>query len=355
VVWVVEAGEAVRNDLSCGFGGSFGGLLIGELLGGSGLGLGGCCPYSKIVLSREGQDGLGRSDNEDLFKLVEVSRRMKLDEGVGLMIGVDLDGLDGPDRKAARIDLVAAGGEDLLADRDAGVGGEVVDHDLAGGAAAKNRPEASRGEENTGARGLIVDEQYLRGVGEDVAEFSDDAVGRDDRLVGLETVLRAFVDVEHAREIVAAGADNLGGNGGGDIVLLEIQQGLETMALDGVFGERSLLEAETGDLVLKIAILPASVAEIDVVGPAVTEVVAETVEEPLEGGDGGDSPVAQKSDVAAVGGAGFDGTPDLDGKTNRLGEENRNQDENILVPCEERFHALPMIICESESARRWRG
>jgi hypothetical protein len=91
VVGVVKAGEAVGDDLSCGFGCGFGSLLVGELLGGSGLGLGGCCPYCKIVLGREGQVGLGGGDDEDLFELVEVSCRTKLDEGVGLVIGVGLN------------------------------------------------------------------------------------------------------------------------------------------------------------------------------------------------------------------------------------------------------------------------
>ena len=86
-----------------------------------------------------------------------------------------------------------------------------------------------------------------------------------------------------------------------------------------------------------------------------TEVVAEAVGEPLEGSDGRDGPVAEKGDTAAVGGTGFDGTSHLDRKADRLGEQNRNQDENILEPCEKRFHALAMIIRESGSARRWRG
>lgn len=75
----MEAGEAVGDDLSCGSGGGFGGLLVGELLGGSGLGLGRCCPYRKIVLGRERQGGLGGGDDEDLFELIEVSCGTKLD------------------------------------------------------------------------------------------------------------------------------------------------------------------------------------------------------------------------------------------------------------------------------------
>ena len=127
---------------------------------------------------------------------------------------------------------------------------------------------AGAGEQDPGAGGLVVDEQHLRGVGEDVAELADDAVGRDDGHVGLEIVVRALVDVEDVGEIAAAGADDLRGDGGGDVVLLEGEQRLETMALDGVFGEGGLLEAEAGDLLLEIVILLADVAEIDVVGPA---------------------------------------------------------------------------------------
>src|SRR5882757_7852678 len=98
------------------------------------------------------------------------------------------------------------------------------------------------------------------------------------------------------------------------------------MALDGVFGERCLLEAEAGNLLLEIVILLTGVAEIDVVGPAVTEVIAEAVEKPLEGGDGRDRPVAEERDTAAVGGIGFDGPSHLDCKADGLGEQNRDQD-----------------------------
>jgi hypothetical protein len=338
VVWIVEAGESVGDDLSCGFGGGFGGLLVGELLGSSRLGLGGGCSCGKIVLGRERQSGLGGGDDEDLFELVEVRSRAKLNEGVGLVVGVGFNGLDSAHREAPGIDLIAAGGEDLLADLNAGVGREIVDHDLAGAATTKNGAKAGGGKENAGAGGLVVDEQNLRGVREDVAEFSDDSIGRDNGLIGLEAVLGAFVDVEDAGEVVSTGADDLSGDGGGDVVLLEIEQGLKTVALNGVFGERGLLEAEPGNLLLEIVILLTGVAEIDVVGPAVTEVVAEAMEEPLEGSDGRDGPVTENGDAAAVGSTGFDGTSHLDGKPDGLGKQNRDQDEDILETCEERFH-----------------
>ena len=145
MVRIVEAGETVGYDLGRGPGGRVGGLLVGELLGG---GLGGGGPYGQIMLGLVRQSGLGAGDDEDLFELVEVCRRTKLDEGVGLVFRVGSDGLDGADGKAAGIDLVASGGEDLLAGLDAGVGGEVVDQNLAGGAAAKDGAEACGGEKD---------------------------------------------------------------------------------------------------------------------------------------------------------------------------------------------------------------
>ena len=51
---------------------------------------------------------MGASDDEDLFELVEVGCRPKLDESVGLVVGVGSDGLDRADGKAARVDLIAA-------------------------------------------------------------------------------------------------------------------------------------------------------------------------------------------------------------------------------------------------------
>jgi hypothetical protein len=189
-------------------------------------------------------------------------------------------------------------------------------------------------------------------VGEDVAEFSDDAVGGDDRLVGLEAILRALVDVKDAGEIVSAGADDLGCDCGGDIVLLEVEDGLEAVALDGIFGEGSLLEAEAGDLLLKIVVLLARVAEVNVVGPSVAEVVAEGVEEALKGSDNGDGPIANEGDAAAIGSSGFDWAADLDGEADGLGEQDRDQNQNIFEACEERFHWSKMIIFELARGRR---
>ena len=124
------------------------------------------------------------------------------------------------------------------------------------------------------------------------------------------------------------------------------------MALDGVFGECRLLETQAGDLLLKIVVVLAGVAEIDVVGPTVAKVVAEAVKEALERCHCGDGPVTDESNISAVWEAGFDGAADLDSKSEGLGKQDRNQDQNILEACEERFHALAMIIFEMARERR---
>lgn len=123
-------------------------------------------------------------------------------------------------------------------------------------------------------------------------------------------------------------------------MLLEAEQSLETMALDSVFRESGLFETEAGDLLLEVVVLLAGVAKVDVVGPAGADVVAETMEEPFEWSNGGDGPVPEKRDTAAVRRTGFDRTANLDGEADGLGEKDRDQDQNVLIACNKRFHAL---------------
>ena len=70
-----------------------------------------------------------------------------------------------------------------------GIGSEVVNQDLARNAATQNGADASGGKNDAGTGSLVVNEEDLRGVGEDVTELADDAIGRDNGLVGLEAIL----------------------------------------------------------------------------------------------------------------------------------------------------------------------
>ncbi len=97
----------------------------------------------------------------------------------------------------------------------------------------------------------------------------------------------------------------------------------------------------------------AGVAKIDVVGPTSANGVTDAVEEALERGDGSDDPIADEGDLAAVWRAGVDGAAKLNGQGYRLCEQDRDEDEDVLIACKERFHSLKMIICEIAS--EWEG
>ncbi len=84
---VMQTWKTVRDDLGCGFGGGLRSLLIRELFGGS-LRLCGCCSQRQVMLGFGGQRGLCACDDEDLLELIQVGGRVKLNKGVGLMIGV---------------------------------------------------------------------------------------------------------------------------------------------------------------------------------------------------------------------------------------------------------------------------
>jgi len=174
--------------------------------------------------------GLSSGDDENFLKLEEVDGRLDEDGGVGLVVGIGRDGFHGADGEAAGEDLIAAGCEDRLAWLDAVVGGEIADLDATTGGAVDDGADAGRGEDDAGAGGLVVDEQHLcgvgRGLGEDVANLADDAEGGDDGHVGLEAVGGTLIDIEDAGEVGAAGADDLRGEGGRDVVLLEGEKGL---------------------------------------------------------------------------------------------------------------------------------
>jgi len=119
MVRIVETGKAVSNDLGSGSGGRFSRLLVSELLRRGSLGSSSRGPYGQVMLRFDRQRWLCARNYEDLFELVEVGRRVKLDKGVRLAIKVGPDGFDGADGKTVRVDLVATRGKDLLAGFDA--------------------------------------------------------------------------------------------------------------------------------------------------------------------------------------------------------------------------------------------
>ena len=69
-------------------------------------------------------------------------------------------------------------------------------------------------------------------------------------------------------------------------------------------------------------------------------VVTETVKKTLKRRNRRNGPIPNQSHTAAVRAGRVNWAADLDGKANGLGEQNRNQNQNIFETCKERFHAL---------------
>ena len=113
-------------------------------------------------------------------------------------------------------------------------------------------------------------------------------------------------------------------------MLLEGEEGLEAMPLDGILGDGCLLDAKLGELVLEVAVVLANMAQIGVVGPCAADSVPEAKEKALHGSDGRDDPVAHEGDAVGVRGGDVDGAAHLHGEADDLHKQNRDEDQAVL-------------------------
>src|ERR1035441_10128778 len=118
-------------------------------------------------------------------------------------------------------------------------------------------------------------------MGIHLAQLTDDAVRRDDRHVAAEAVGRSLVKIEDTRLVAAAGADDLGGQCFVYIFFLEVHEGLQAPALAGIFKQSGLLKAQPVDGFLKVLIMLANMAQVDVVLPETGYAEAGRMDEPL--------------------------------------------------------------------------
>src|ERR1700733_6056223 len=130
-----------------------------------------------------------------------------LDEAV--LIRVRDHFFDHPYWESAGKDVVAARGEHAFARRDAAVRHESDNLRLSDSVAAQNASDARGFENDSCPARLIVDHQHLSRMGKDIADFAHDAVGSDNGHVALQLGVGTFVDVEQARLLAAARADDL--------------------------------------------------------------------------------------------------------------------------------------------------
>jgi len=129
VVGVVQARQAVGNNLCGGLRSGLSGSLSGGDAGSFGLLFGCRCPNGQVFLRLLRQLGLRAGDDQNLLKLKEVGGGAKGDQCIRLVIRIGCNRLNGAHLQTTRVDLIAARGEDLLARLNARIRGKVIDLD----------------------------------------------------------------------------------------------------------------------------------------------------------------------------------------------------------------------------------
>src|ERR1019366_2739984 len=182
---------------------------------------------------------------------------------------------------------------------------------------------------------LIVDRQYLRGVGKDLHDLAHDTRRRDDRHVRLNAILRSFIQVQNARLLAATGADDLGRDRGIDILLFECEQGLNTARHASILRVASVFNLHAVNLGAQLPIFPANTAKISVAIPGVVHPFLGVYHSFFDRSDCGDRPQAEQAGIAALSRAVY-----LHSQSNNLGEQNGRQHNQVLIAAEECVHTL---------------
>jgi len=158
--------------------------------------------------------------------------------------GVRHNAVHGADGQAARKDLVSAAGDDRVAGLNALVGQHIDNLRLPVGVAAQHALQPRGGQFDTRAAGGVRDLEQQAVMLEDRTQTAHNAIRRDDGVIALQSISRAFVQNEQVRLVRARGADDLRGHGLVDVLLLEAEQGLQPLCLAGILGQTGLLDAQ---------------------------------------------------------------------------------------------------------------
>ncbi len=136
-------------------------------------------------------------------------------------------------------------------------------------------------QDHSRAAGLVVDGQHLGRMGKDLAHLAHDPIGGNHRHIAGKAVGRTFVEIEDARLIAAAGADGLRGDRRVNVLLLEAEEGLQALALAGIFKQGGLLQAQAVDGLVQIVVLFANVAQVKIVLPHACGAQLGVLDQPL--------------------------------------------------------------------------
>ena len=244
--------------------------------------------------------------------------------------------IDSSDRQAGGIHAVSAAGDDLFSGLNTFVRKDVDDFRLAGRVATKDAAQTCLRQDDAEAAGLIVNFEHLGGAAKHVAHLAHYAIGSDDRHIRFEAVLGAFIDHQHARQIGAAGADDVGRTGLRDVLLLKAEQFLQAQTFAGIDGQRRLFQPHAIQLRLQLLVLLADMSQVHIIVPGMADAMADGKKYALEWRKGSDHPIADEPRLLAV----FPRirAPHLHGKTQQLHQHDRQQDQWISVAAEKRFH-----------------
>src|ERR1039458_6394656 len=337
-VRIDEPGQTLRHDLGslllfCGIGG------FSAFEGFAGLNV-------LLLLRRKTRVGLG--DDQYFIETIDVRRRFNddVDEGVAFRISNHL--FNRAYRQTAGKNLVTASREHFLSRLNSLIGEDPDDLRLSFGVTAQNAANAVVFQNDAGAAGLVVDRQYLCGMRIDFANLADDAISGDHRHLHADALVFSLVEIENPRLVRAAGSDDLGSDGGVNVLLLEIQHGLETLTLARVFKQCSLLQPEAVDGLLQFLVLATNIAQIKVVLPHAHSAGLAALNGSLGRGNNGVGPQSQQANPRAVAGVQTKtsgvGPAHLRGQSNDMRHKQHQQHQNISVADEERFHKSQRLV-----------
>ena len=307
-----------------------------------------------IGFFRRRQGATDLRDDQHLLQPRELGSGLYQNGDVGRSFRVVHHSIHRSHGQATRIDLISAAGDDGFAGLDALVGWNVDDLRLASCIPAQNAAQPGLLQNDAQTAGLIVDLQNLRGVREDIAHLADNAIGRDDGHIRMNAVCRAFVNVEDAGLVGAAGSNHLRGHGLIDVLLLETQQRLQSLILEHIFNQRCLLQAQTIHFCLQTLVALAHMAQVDVTIPGSADAMTCKEEEFFKGSQAADDPISDQANLRTVPARSGGGSANLHGKANHLDEQNGHQHQDIAVSAVERFHA-GFCLCDGIKSATRRG
>ncbi len=194
-------------------------------------------------------------------------------------------------------------------------------------------------QQHAGRAGRVGYLEDLAGMRAYIADSTHDAVRRNHRHIGSETVVRAFVEVEQPAMVRAAGPNHLRRHCLVYIMLFKGEQLLQPLALPGILGERCLLQLQALVLFDQRLVLLLHVYQVDVARPDAPEGEPALVQNLLRRRHDGRNAHPQYLHPGLVGrGRTWQLRPHLYGEQDKLRQKHQREHQGVLVAGEKGFH-----------------